>query len=81
MNAANLDELPDGEVDWALSMPLLLRHLADDLRTFYHESIAAQPDHLIVANTLSAKFVRGFPIPEGYYQGGSAFPKSKEFGQ
>ena len=24
-------------------MPLLTRHLADDLRTFYHEAIAAQP--------------------------------------
>lgn len=24
-------------------MPLLVRHLADDLRTFYHEAIAAQP--------------------------------------
>ena len=24
-------------------MPLLIRHLADDLRTFYHEAIAAQP--------------------------------------
>ena len=24
-------------------MPLLVRHLADDLRTYYHEAIAAQP--------------------------------------
>jgi hypothetical protein len=32
-----------GEIDWAFSMPLLIRHLADDLRTFYHEAIAAQP--------------------------------------
>ena len=24
-------------------MPLLIRHLADDLRTFYHEALAAQP--------------------------------------
>ena len=24
-------------------MPLLIRHLVDDLRTFYHEAVAAQP--------------------------------------
>ncbi|MDH3679679.1 MAG: hypothetical protein OEV40_06985 [Acidimicrobiia bacterium] len=34
---------PASEVDWAFSMPLLIRHLADDLRTFYHEAVAAQP--------------------------------------
>lgn len=32
-----------GEIEWAFDMPLLVRHLADDLRTFYHEAIAAQP--------------------------------------
>ena len=31
------------EITWAFEMPLLLRHIADDLRTFYHEAIAAQP--------------------------------------
>ena len=31
------------EIDWAFDMPLLLRHIADDLRTYYHEAIAAQP--------------------------------------
>lgn len=30
-------------IEWAFDMPLLVRHLADDLRTFYHEAIAAQP--------------------------------------
>lgn len=34
---------PPGETDWAFDMPVLIRHLADDLRTFYHEAIAAQP--------------------------------------
>ena len=34
---------PDEGVEWAFDMPLLVRHLADDLRTFYHEAIAAQP--------------------------------------
>jgi hypothetical protein len=36
---------PDGSeaIEWAFDMPLLTRHLADDLRTFYHEAIAAQP--------------------------------------
>lgn len=32
-----------GDIAWAFEMPLLVRHLADDLRTFYHEAIAAQP--------------------------------------
>ena len=40
---AMITELPAGEIDWAFGMPLLTRHLADDLRTFYHEAIAAQP--------------------------------------
>lgn len=50
--SGNLSDLPSvtveagvdqGSVDWAFPMPLLVRHLADDLRTFYHEAIAAQP--------------------------------------
>ena len=36
-------EIGDGDIDWRHPMPLLLRHLADDLRSFYHEGIAAQP--------------------------------------
>ena len=39
----NLSEAPETGVDWTFDMPLLVRHLADDLRTFYHEAIAAQP--------------------------------------
>ncbi len=39
----DLSQPPSGDVDWAFDMPLLVRHLADDLRTFYHEAIAAQP--------------------------------------
>lgn len=38
-----LDEPPDLGIDWAFDMPVLVRHLADDLRTFYHEAVAAQP--------------------------------------
>jgi hypothetical protein len=34
---------PDTGIDWAFEMPVLVRHLADDLRTFYHEAVAAQP--------------------------------------
>ena len=30
--------------NWKFDMPLLERHMADELRTFYHEAIAAQPD-------------------------------------
>jgi len=32
-----------GDIEWAFEMPILIRHLADDLRTFYHEAVAAQP--------------------------------------
>ena len=99
---------PDVGVNWKFEMPLLLRHLADDLRTFYHEAIAAQPGpdapnhealstwifagtalgeamqtiarHLTAYDTRKAKFVRGLIIPEGFYEGGSAFPESAEFG-
>ena len=39
----SLAEPPPGEVEWRFEMPLLIRHLADDLRTFHHEAIAAQP--------------------------------------
>jgi len=42
-DSGNLIDAPDSEVEWAFEMPLLIRHLADDLRTFYHEAIAAQP--------------------------------------
>lgn len=99
---------PDVGINWAFEMPLLLRHLADDLRTFYHEAIAAQPGpdapdhatlsawifrgtalgealqavarHLSANDTRKAAFVRGLIIPEGFYEGGSAFPASAEFG-
>ncbi len=36
-------ELVVDDVAWGFEMPLLLRHVADDLRTFYHEALAAQP--------------------------------------
>ncbi len=42
-DAESLTESPAGDVEWAFDMPLLVRHLADDLRSFYHEAIAAQP--------------------------------------
>ncbi|MEM7404778.1 MAG: hypothetical protein AAF458_05760 [Pseudomonadota bacterium] len=99
---------PDVGIDWTFEMPLLLRHMADDLRTFYHEAIAAQPGpaapnhaalttwifagtalgealqaiarHLTADDSRKAKFVRGLLIPEGFYEGGSAFPASAEFG-
>ncbi|MEM9036567.1 MAG: hypothetical protein AAGD18_18370 [Actinomycetota bacterium] len=34
---------PAGEIEWAHTMPLLIRHLVDDLRGHYHEAIASQP--------------------------------------
>lgn len=42
-DAGELKALPDSSIEWAFSMPILIRHLADDLRTFYHEAVAAQP--------------------------------------
>ena len=107
-DSGNVVDAPDVGIEWAFGMPLLLRHLADDMRTFYHEAIAAQPGpgapnhealnrwifagtalgealqavakHLTVLDTHKAKFVRGLLIPEGFYEGGSAFPTSSEFG-
>lgn len=101
-------EQPAGDVPWAVDQPLLIRHLADDLRTFYHEAIAAQPGpgapnhhalnewifggtalgetfqrvarHLTEVDTPIALLVRGLLIPEGHFDGGSAFPKTAEFG-
>ncbi|MCP3851681.1 MAG: hypothetical protein GY694_15795 [Gammaproteobacteria bacterium] len=103
-----VDRVPEGPVEWAFDLPLLIRYLADDLRTFYHEAIAAQPGpgapnhdalndwifggtalgatlqkvaaRLTQADSPMAKLVRGFLIPEGHYQGGSAFPATAEFG-
>ncbi len=42
-DTGDLEAVPPGDVDWAFDMPLLVRHLAEDLRTFYHEAVAAQP--------------------------------------
>jgi hypothetical protein len=36
-------QVPPGDVHWSHPMPFLLRHLAEDLRSFYHEALAAQP--------------------------------------
>jgi len=97
------------DIEWQFDMPLLIRHLADDLRTFYHEAIAAQPgpdapnhdalnewifggtalgeafqqiaEHLTAQGDTMSLLVRGFLIPEGHYQDGSAFPTSPRFGQ
>ncbi|MCP3937409.1 MAG: hypothetical protein GY708_18810 [Actinomycetia bacterium] len=40
---ADSGELPESDIEWVFEMPLLVRHLADDLRTHYHEAIEAQP--------------------------------------
>jgi len=105
-DGGDLNEPPDEGVEWKFDMPLLVRHLADDLRTFYHEAVAAQPGpgapnhdalndwifgsaaaggtalgdalqiiagHLTEQDTPFSLLVRGLLIPEGYWQGGSAF--------
>lgn len=41
--SGDLSEAPEVGIEWAFDMPILVRHLADDLRTFYHEAVAAQP--------------------------------------
>lgn len=41
--SGDLASAPASDVDWQFEMPLLVRHLADDLRTYYHEALAAQP--------------------------------------
>ena len=97
----NLSEAPVEGIDWQFDMPILVRHLADDLRTFYHEAIAAQPGpdapnhdalndwifdgtalgdalqqiakHLTEEGSPVSLLVRGLLIPEGHYEGGSAF--------
>jgi hypothetical protein len=96
---------PKVGIDWLFDMPLLVRHLADDLKTFYHEAIAAQPGagapnhdalnawifggtvlgdalleiaaHLTAAGDPYSLLVRGLLIPEGYFEGGSAFSAGK----
>ena len=42
-DTGDLSTPPPSDVAWTFAMPVLVRHLADDLRTFYHEAIAAQP--------------------------------------
>ena len=106
--SGNVSAAPDFGVDWSFEAPMLIRHMADDLRTFYHEAIAAQPgpgapnhaalsewifggtalgeavlaiaDHLTAVDETPFYMVRGFLIPEGHYQGGSAFPPTSDFG-
>jgi hypothetical protein len=39
----NVTDLPAVDISWQFEMPLLIRHMVDDLRTFYHEAVAAQP--------------------------------------
>ncbi len=41
--SGELDERPVGDIEWSHEMPFLLRHLADDVRSFYHEAVASQP--------------------------------------
>ena len=41
--SGDLEALPPGDVQWAHDMPMLIRHIVDDIRTVYHEAIASQP--------------------------------------
>lgn len=41
--SGDLSSPPPGDVEWRFAMPLLIRHLADDLRTVYHEALTGQP--------------------------------------
>lgn len=42
-DTGDFDNLPAGDASWAFAMPLLVRHLASDIRTFYQDAISAQP--------------------------------------
>ncbi|MEM8618856.1 MAG: hypothetical protein AAGF73_03960 [Actinomycetota bacterium] len=42
-DSGDLTDVPDVGIEWAFEMPLLIRHLVDDVRTIYHEALAAQP--------------------------------------
>ena len=41
--SGDIETPPEADIAWAHEMPLLLRHLAEDVRSYYHEAIAAQP--------------------------------------
>jgi len=43
VDSGNVVDAPVSAVEWKFPMPLLIRHLADDMRTYYHEAIASQP--------------------------------------
>lgn len=42
-DSGDLTSAPESDVQWRFDMPVLVRHMADDLRVFYHEAVAAQP--------------------------------------
>ena len=42
-DSGDFHNLPAGDAPWAFTMPLLVRHLASDIRTFYQDAISAQP--------------------------------------
>ena len=107
-DSGEITTAPDVGINWSFPMPILIRHMADDLRSLYHEAVAAQPgpgapnhaalsewifsstalgeaftaiaDHLTAAGGTQELMTRGFLIPEGHYQGGSAFPSTADFG-
>ena len=41
--SGDLETVPTTDFELPHDMPFVLRHLADDLRSYYHEAIAAQP--------------------------------------
>ncbi len=45
------------------------------------DALQAVARHLTEHNSPISLLVRGLLIPEGYFKSGSAFPKSREFGQ
>ena len=42
-DGGDVSEPPEVGIKWKFEMPLLVRHLTDDMRTFYHEAVASQP--------------------------------------
>ena len=67
VNGGSLFELPAAatHVAWWHSMPLLLRHIAEDLRVFYQEAVAVRPgegpapDHVALTRWIFTETVLG----------------------
>jgi hypothetical protein len=68
----DVTEPPDVGIQWKFSMPLLLRHMADDMRTFYHEAVASQPGPGAPNHDALTDWIFGSTASGGTASGGTA---------